>query len=498
MLKIKNITKRFPGVLANDRINLEIEGGEIHGLLGENGAGKTTLMNIIYGLVKPDEGEIYLDSKMVEINSPKDAISLGIGMIHQHFMLIPTLTVAENVVLGIEPTRGIFFDKEKAIDVVSKISQKYSLKVNAKALIQDISVGIEQRVEILKALYRGAEILILDEPTAVLTPQEVLELFKIMKSLKEQNKTIIFITHKLKEPLAICDRITVLRRGRVVGTVLRGKTNMRELARMMVGREVILEVEKKEIKKGKRILKVENLRAKDRGVDVLKGISFELYEGEILGIAGVEGNGQKELAEVLTGLRKVYEGRTEFLGKDVTNKPSRYLRGRGLCYIPEDRTRIGLILEFDVTENLVLGSHFKKPFSNGFSFDYEVAKRYAHELISKFDIRTPSENTVTKYLSGGNLQKVVVAREFSRNPKLIIASQPTRGLDVGAIEYIHKRILDMRNSGKAVLLISADLDEILKLSDRIAVIYEGEIVSYVSPKISEEEIGLLMAGQVVS
>lgn len=494
-VEMRNITKRFPGVVANKDITFSVQKGEIHALLGENGAGKTTLMNILYGLYQQDSGDIYVNGKKVTITEPNDAISLGIGMIHQHFMLIPPFTVAENVVLGIEPKKRFFFNKKKAEKDVHKISKKYGFAVDPTAKIQDISVGVEQRVEILKALYRGAKILILDEPTAVLTPQEVDELFKVMKSLKKEGKTIIFITHKLKEPIAICDKITVLRRGELTGTVTTEETDTSMLAEMMVGREVCLEVEKPPHPSGDIVMRTNNIEAyNDRGIKAVKGITLDIKKGEILGIAGVEGNGQSELVETITGLRKISAGKLFIKGKDMTNSPSRDIIKAGVSHIPEDRRKRGLILEFSLAENLILGSHFENPFSHRMRMDYDAVFEYAGTLMKQFDIRGTGIYSQVKYLSGGNQQKVIVARELGREPDIIIASQPTRGLDVGAIEYIHEKILEMRAEDKAILLISADLDEIRCLSDRIAVIYEGEIVREVPPETSEEDIGLLMAG----
>lgn len=495
-VEMHHITKHFPGVLANDDITFSVFKGEIHALLGENGAGKTTLMNILYGLYQSDSGEIYVNGKKVDITEPKDAIALGIGMIHQHFMLIPPFTIAENVVLGIEPKKNLLLDRERAINDVKEISQKYGLIVDPTAKVQDISVGIEQRVEILKALYRGAEILILDEPTAVLTPQEVEELFKVMRSLKGEGKTIIFITHKLKEPMATCDRITVLRKGKLVGTVETEKTDIASLAKMMVGREVCLVVEKLPHQTGETVMEVKGLEAyNDSGVKALRGINLTLQKGEILGIAGVEGNGQLELAETLTGLRKVTAGKIRIHGKDMTNAPARDIIKSGVSHIPEDRRKRGLILDFSLAENLILGSHFTSPFSQGFRMDYDSVFANADNLVEAFDIRGTGIHSQVKYLSGGNQQKVIVAREIGREPEIIIASQPTRGLDVGAIEYIHQQLLTMREKDKAILLISADLDEVRSLSDRIAVIYEGKIVGERDPKTAtEEELGLLMAG----
>lgn len=495
-VEMQNITKRFPGVVANDDITFSVLKGEIHGLLGENGAGKTTLMNILYGLYEPDSGEIYVHNQKADISEPSDAISLGIGMIHQHFMLIPPFTVAENVVLGIEPLRGLLLDREKAAKEVQEISHKYGLAVDPNVKVQELSVGIEQRVEILKALYRGAEILILDEPTAVLTPQEGEELFKVMKSLKEEGKTIIFITHKLKEPMATCDRITVLRKGKLVGTVLAEKTDISSLARMMVGRDVCFEVEKRPHPYGSTVMEVKELEVyNDRGIKALQGVNLVLRKGEILGIAGVEGNGQLELVETLTGLRKAATGKILIKGRDMINHSARDIIMAGVSHIPEDRQKRGLILDFSLAENLILGSHFVKPFSHRFRMDYRRIYTYSDRLVEAFDIRGTGIESQVKYLSGGNQQKVIVAREIGRRPEIIIASQPTRGLDVGAIEYVHEQLLKMREDGMAILLISADLDEVLSLSDRVAVIYEGKIVGERDPqKATEEELGLLMAG----
>ena len=495
-VEMRHITKRFPGVTANDDITFSVVPGEVHALLGENGAGKTTLMNILYGLYQADSGDIFIKGKKVDIKGPEDAINMGIGMIHQHFMLIPPFTVAENVILGVEPQKNFLLDIEKANKDVLEISKKYGLYVDPRAQIQDLSVGIEQRVEILKALYKGAEVLILDEPTAFLTPQEVEELFAVMKSLKEEGKTIIFITHKLKEPMATCDRITVLQKGKLVGTVEPEKTDIKKLARMMVGREVILEITKPVHSPGEMVMEVDSLEAyNDQGTKALRGITFSLRKGEILGIAGVEGNGQLELVECLCGLRPVTAGRIIIEGNDVTHSSTKDMIVRGVSHIPEDRQKRGLILDFSLAENLILGSHFLPPYATRFRMHYDTINTHAQNLIETFDIRTTGIETQAKYLSGGNQQKVVVAREFSRKPEIIIASQPTRGLDVGAIEYIHTKILEMREDNKAILLISADLDEVRSLSDRIGVIYEGKIAGERDPgTTTEEELGLLMAG----
>ncbi|MDH5438360.1 MAG: ABC transporter ATP-binding protein [Candidatus Bathyarchaeota archaeon] len=497
-IKMNGITKIFPGVVANDKIDFVVEKAEIHGLLGENGAGKTVLMSILYGLYWPDEGQIFVNEQEVKIDSPSKAIKLGIGMVHQHFMLIPSLTVAENIILGKEPTKNkVLLDMNRTLKDVKDFCERYKLEVDLTAPVYTQPVGVQQRVEILKALYRGADILILDEPTSVLTPQEVEELFKAIRALKEQGKTVIFISHKLREVLAICDRITVLRRGKVVGTAKTDETDMDELAKMMVGRKIIFTFKKKQVRTTEVVLKVENLKAiDDRGLPALKGVTFEVCTFEILGIAGVEGNGQTELAEVLTGLRKAIEGKILVDNTDITRAPPGERIRLGISHVPEDRHKRGLIPDFSVMENLILGSHNRPPFTTGrVRLNFEEATNYAKRLISDFSIKTPSKDTPVQHLSGGTQQRVIVAREFSRKPKLIIVSQPTRGLDVGATEYVRKKLLEMRDQGCAILLISADLDEIWALSDRIVVIYEGQIVAIKDPKkTSEGELGLLMAG----
>ncbi len=497
-VEMRSITKTFPGVTANDKIDFTVEKAEIHGLLGENGAGKTVLMSILYGLYRPDEGQIFVNEQEVEMDSPSKAIKLGIGMVHQHFMIVPSLTVAENIILGKELTKNkVLLDMNRTLQDVKDFCERYKLEVDLKAPVYTLPVGVQQRVEILKALYRGADILILDEPTSVLVPQEVEELFKAIRALKEQGKTVIFISHKLREVLAICDRITVLRRGKVAGTVKTDETDMDKLAKMMVGRKIAFAFKKKQVRTTEVVLKVENLKAiDDRGLPALKGVTFEVCTFEILGIAGVEGNGQTELAEVLTGLRKANEGKILVDNTDITRaSPGERIR-LGISHVPEDRHKRGLIPDFSVMENLILGSHNKPPFTIGrIRLNFKEAANYAKRLISDFSIKTPNKDTPVQHLSGGTQQRVVVAREFSRKPKLIIASQPTRGLDVGATEYVRKKLVEMRDQGCAILLISADLDEIWALSDRIAVIYEGQIVTTKDPKkTSEGELGLLMAG----
>lgn len=495
---MKGITKTFPGVLANDNIDFVVEKGEIHGLLGENGAGKTVLMSILYGLYHQDQGQIQVNGKEVTMDSPATAIRLGIGMVHQHFMLVPSLTVAENIILGREPTKDkVLLDMEKTIKDVKVSCERYNLDVDLKAPIYALPVGMQQRVEILKTLYRGADILVLDEPTSVLTPQEATELFKAIRVLKEQGKTVVFISHKLREVLSICDKITVLRRGRVVGTIRAADTNLSELAKMMVGREVIYKFEKKSISEREVVLRVESLKTlDDRGLPALKGISLEVHASEILGIAGVEGNGQTELVETLTGLRKITEGKILLNNREITRASPKERIRLGISHVPEDRHKRGLIPDFSVMENLILGSHDRPPFAKwGVRLDFGETSKYAQKLIGDFSIKTQSEDTPVRHLSGGTQQRVVLARELSREPKLIIASQPTRGLDVGATEFVRSKLVEMRDHRCAVLLVSADLDEIWALSDRIAVMYEGKVVATKDPQeTNEEELGLLMAG----
>jgi general nucleoside transport system ATP-binding protein len=496
VVEMRGITKRFPGIVANDNINLVVKKGEIHALLGENGAGKSTLMNILFGLYQPDEGEILINGKPVNITSPNVANDLGIGMVHQHFMLVETFTVTENIVLGNEPKNGLKIDIRRAEKEVEELSRKYGLKVDPTAKIADISVGMQQRVEILKTLYRGADILIFDEPTAVLTPQEIQELIEIMHNLVKEGKTIILITHKLKEIMAVCDAVTIIRRGKVIDSVAVKDTNPDELAAKMVGREVTFKVDKKPPQPKEVILSVENVTAMgNRGVNALNGISFEVRAGEILGIAGVDGNGQSELIEVLTGLRKASGGRVLLKGQDITNRLPREISEAGLSHIPEDRHKRGLVLDFTMSENMVLETYFHPRFNKNGFLDYAAIDKHASKLIEEFDVRTPSIHTKARALSGGNQQKAIIAREVDKDPDLLIAAQPTRGLDVGAIEFIHKRLVEQRDKGKAVLLISLELDEVINVSDRIAVIYEGQIVGIVDAKsTTEQELGLMMSG----
>jgi simple sugar transport system ATP-binding protein len=503
-LQTVGITKQFPGVLANDHIDFTLERGEIHALLGENGAGKSTLMNILYGLYTPDSGQIMINGEQVQLHSPNDAIARGIGMVHQHFMLIPPLTVTENIILGDESLRSAtkplgrlaLLDRESAARRIEQLSTQYSLAVDPHAYVRDLPVGAQQRVEIIKALYRNADILILDEPTAVLTPQEADELFVIMKGLAQQGKSIVFITHKLREVFAVADRITVFRLGKVIGSVSSKGATSEQLAEMMVGRKVILSVDKREKEAGPSALVVEHLTVRnDQGLVAVNNVSFEVRGGEVLGIAGVQGNGQTELAEALTSLRRVDSGKITLLDRDITHATPREVIEAGVSHIPEDRQKHGLVLSYSVADNLVLSTYYLSPFARGIELNEAAIMQNAESLIKKYDVRTPSPLTTAGSLSGGNQQKVIVARELSRLTQLIIAAQPTRGLDVGSIEFIHKQLIAARDIGVGVLLISAELDEILSLSDRVAVMYRGEILDILSDKeATRERLGLLMAG----
>jgi general nucleoside transport system ATP-binding protein len=496
VLELRGITKQFPGVLANDHIDFDLQASEVHALLGENGAGKSTLMSILYGLYTADSGEILMRGKPVTIGSPNDAIELGIGMVHQHFMLIPVMTVTENIVLAQEPKHaGVLLDYDAAAERVRELSTSFGLAVDPHARIQEITVGQQQRVEILKALYRGAQILILDEPTAVLTPQEAHELFEIIESLKEQGKSIVFISHKLNEVLEVADRVSVLRRGKLVETIPREGATEAKLARSMVGREVLLRVEKKPATPGERLLHVEDLSVRDdRGLDAVRGVSFDVRAGEIVGIAGVDGNGQSELIDALTGLRNVAGGKITVGDQDLTRATAREALDAGMGHIPEDRHRRGLVLDFNLAENLVLHDYGKEPFSRFGWVNPRTWFRWAAGLLKEFDVRGGGPTTRGGSLSGGNQQKVVVAREVTRNPSVLIAAQPTRGLDVGAIEFVHRRLVEQRDAGKAVLLVSLELEEILSLADRILVLYEGRIVAEFPPDVTEEEVGIAMLG----
>jgi len=500
-LQVRNITKRFPGVLANDQVNFDLRKGEIHALLGENGAGKSTLMNIIYGLYSPDEGEFFLGDEVgnlqpVHIRNPHDAINLGIGMVHQHFMLVPVFSVAENVILGSEVTNGPTLDLGAARRQIRQLTQEYGMQADPDAIVEELPVGVQQRVEIIKALYRHAKILVLDEPTAVLTPQEVEDLFRIMRHLTERGVSIIFITHKLKEVLAVADRITVMRRGQVVGTAIPSETDEHGLAAMMVGREVLLQVEKGTATPGEVVLDVQNLTVVDeRHMEVIRQVSFQVRAGEVLGIAGVQGNGQTELVEALTGLREIKSGAMRLGDQLLPSLNPRANVKAGEAHIPEDRHKHGLVLPYSIADNCVLCTYYQPPFAKGIQRNQAAVLDNAEKLIERFDVRTPGPHIQAGNLSGGNQQKVIVARELSRPIRLLIANQPTRGLDVGSIEYIHKQIVENRDQGVAVLLVSAELDEIMSLSDRIAVMYHGQIVATLdADQATKAELGLLMAG----
>ncbi len=495
-MRMESIVKRFPGVLANDHVDFDIKAGEIHALLGENGAGKSTLVRQLYGLYKPDEGKIIINNAVKHFNSPQDAISAGIGMIHQHFMLVPSLTVVENVALGLKSSRGLALDLDVVEKRIRQLCEKYDLKIDPHAYIWQLAVGEQQRVEIIKALYRGAALLILDEPTAVLTPQEVDDLFGTFRQMAQDGHALIFISHKLHEVLDISNRITVLRDGRVVGSRPTAGATKTELAQMMVGRPVILQYDRPPANPGPAKLEIENLIVKsDRGDDALRGINFSIHAGEILGLAGVSGNGQRELAEALAGLRPVIGGKIILDGKDVTQTSPAARIKNGQSYIPEERMREGAIKEFSVADNFILEDHNQAPYSRNTFLNFKVIADKTQEIVDKYSVKTPSIDTPIKNLSGGNIQKLILARELARKPKVLIASQPTRGVDIGASEYIHRRLLEQREAGTATLLISEDLDEIRALSDRIAVIYEGQIVGIVDGRTSTvEQIGLMMAG----
>ena len=496
-VKMKNITKKFGEVVANDKVDLSVKKGEIHSILGENGAGKSTLMKILFGLYTKDNGEIFINNKKVDINSPSIAINLGIGMIHQHFMLVNRLSVTENIIAGQEPiANNLFIDKESARTKVKELAERYNFKINPEAKIEDLSVGEQQRVEILKALYRDAEILILDEPTAVLTPQEVEEFFGVLNTLKEAGKTIIFITHKLEETMKISDRITILRGGKKISELKTEETDSNELARMMVGHEVDFSVDKDKIKSGEDVLRLEDINAyNERNFLNLKNINFKVDEGEILGVAGVEGNGQLELEEIIMGLMNFKSGTIYFKDKDISHYSTSKRRKLGIAHIPSDRLKRGMIKGFNLGENIILGSEWQKPFAKNGILNKERIYKYSDKIIENFDIRTTGSKSPARDLSGGNQQKLVLGRELSREPELLIVAQPTRGVDVGAREFIHDLLLEMRSEGKAILLISSELDEITKLSDRILVLFEGQIVANdEAEKFTREELGLLMAG----
>ncbi|MDO5715631.1 MAG: ABC transporter ATP-binding protein [Tissierellia bacterium] len=493
---MKNITKKFGDFTANKSIDLEVKHGEIHALLGENGAGKSTLMNMLYGMYSPTEGEIFIEGKKVQFRDPNDAIKVGLGMVHQHFMLIQPFTVLQNIILGMEPTKGMVLDTEKAGKEIQELSKKYGMSIDLDEKIENISVGMQQRVEILKVLYRGADILIFDEPTAVLTPQEIDDFGKIMKNLTEQGKTIILITHKLHEIKEMADRCTIIRRGEKIDTVTVKDVTKAELADMMVGRSVLLNVQKEDKEPGEVILEIDNLVVRDfRNVAKVDGLNLKLCRGEILGIAGIDGNGQSELLEAITGLATIESGKVILGEKNITNLTPREIQEAGMSNIPEDRQRRGLVLDFTIAENMILENFYKTPFSEKGILQKHAIDEFAEKLVKKFDVRPDNIQYKAGELSGGNQQKVILAREITNDPDVLIAAQPTRGLDVGAIEFIHQYLVDQRDKGKAVLLISFELEEVLSLSDRIAVIYDGKISKVLQRKNTDErEIGLLMAG----
>ncbi len=496
LLAAQNVTKQFPGVLANDDVSIRLRPGRILALLGENGAGKSTLVNILFGMYRPDSGQVVIKDETVDLHGPDDAISRGIGMVHQHFQLVPPMRVVENIVLGDEPTKRGLVDLDEARNRVVELSRRYGLEIDPDALVEDLPVGMQQRVEILKALYRNADVLILDEPTGVLTPQEADHLLGVLRELTETGLGIVFITHKLREVLAIADDIVVLRNGRVVGETTPSQTSESGLAEMMVGRSVMLQVEKSIADPGDVVLKIDELEVNDdRGQIALDGLSFEVRAGEILGVAGVEGNGQRELVEAITGLRKPSVGVMEIDGEELTSGSPRQITKKGVAHIPEDREKHGVVAVYTVAENSVLNRYHRRPFSIRGILRRDVIRSHAQDVVDEFDVRTPSVSVPASSLSGGNKQKLIVGREFSDEIKLLVAAQPTRGIDIGAIEFIHRRILEQRDKGTAVLLVSAELDEILGLSDRIAVLYDGKIMDVIDARDADrEKIGLLMAG----
>ncbi|MEZ3144459.1 ABC transporter ATP-binding protein [Halobaculum sp. MBLA0143] len=511
-VRLERITKRFPGVVANDEVTLSVERGSVHALLGENGAGKTTLMNVLYGLYRPTSGSVYVDSEGLatdtggtveasprSFDSPRDAIDAGVGMIHQHFMLVDTMTIAENITLGNEPTKwgGLAVDRAAAREAVRDLSERYGFDVDPTALVADVSVGVQQRVEILKALYRGADVLILDEPTAVLTPQEVTDLFEVFEELTAAGKTIIFITHKLGEAMEAADDVTVLRDGEHVGTVDANATTREELAEMMVGRGVVMETQTPTVDHGDPTLSVSDLVVEDdRDVRAVDGVDLTVREGEILGVAGVDGNGQSELIEAITGLRTPETGSISLAGRDLSDVSRRERARAGMAYVPEDRQERGLVMEFDLTANGLLGSQHDEPFSADGRIDWRHTREHAEDILEEYDVRPPDPEATAESLSGGNQQKFVVGREVSREPSCLIASHPTRGVDIGSTEFIHDRLIDLRGEGTAVLLVSSKLDEVRGLSDRLAVMHDGEVVDVVDPDaVTEEQLGLLMAGE---
>lgn len=498
IIEMLNITKEFPGIKANDNVTLQLKRGEIHALLGENGAGKSTLMSILFGLYQPTSGTIRMNGQEVQINNPNDANDLNIGMVHQHFKLVECFSVLDNIVLGVEPTKGLFLEKKGARERVMALSDKYGLKVDPDALISDITVGMQQRTEILKMLYRDNDVLIFDEPTAVLTPQEIDELMKIMKNLAKEGKSILFITHKLNEIMEVADRCTILRKGKYIGTVDIGDTTKEELSRMMVGRDVSFSVEKKQAQPGETVLKVEHMTvpSKVHNNQAVKDISFNVRRGEIVCIAGIDGNGQSEFVQALTGLEKMSAGKLIFEGRDITNATIREKSKAGMSHIPEDRHKHGLVLDYTLEQNMVLQRYWEPEFQKAGFIKNKAVRAYSDRLIEQYDVRSgQGSSTIVRSMSGGNQQKAIIAREIDKDPELLVAVQPTRGLDVGAIEYIHSQLVAQRDSGKAVLLVSLELDEVMDVSDRILVMYEGELVGQLDPKqITVEELGLYMAG----
>jgi simple sugar transport system ATP-binding protein len=496
VLEVRNLTKRFPGIVANDAVNFTLEKGEIHALLGENGAGKSTLMNMLYGLYRPDEGQILINGQEVVINGANDAIARGMGMVHQHFMLVPTLTVTENIILGNEVIKGVLIDTATAARRIRELAQTFGLDIPVDAYVHDLPVGVQQRVEIVKALYRSADVLILDEPTAVLTPQEADDLFVVIQRLKAQGKSIIFISHKLREVLALADRISVLRRGKLVGSTTPANASEASLASMMVGRDVVLQIDKTSAQPGEVVLDVAHLSVNDeRGNRATNDVSFQLRRGEIVGIAGVQGNGQTELVAAITGLVNAQHGQIILAGENITNQGTNRAIAAGMGHIPEDRHHHGLVLSYSIADNMVLSSYDTAPFARGFIIDDAAIAHQADTLVARFDVRTASIHAAASTLSGGNQQKVVVARELARPLNVLVAAQPTRGLDVGSIEFIHKSIVAARDSGTGVLLVSAELDEILSLADRILVMFRGQIIADIAGVDADRNhIGLLMAG----
>ena len=495
MLELRNIRKTFGETVANEDVSLKIEKATIHAIVGENGAGKSTAMKIVYGFYRPDGGEILIDGKAVEIKNPHDAIALGIGMVHQHFMLVDTMTAAENIVLGAETGGAFNLDMDAANAAISKLSGELKLGVEPARLIEDMSVGQQQRVELLKALYRKADLLILDEPTAVLTPQEVDEFFEILRRMRSQGKTIVIITHKLDEVLAISDEVTVMRDGKTVGNLRTADTNAQDLARLIVGRDVLLRVEKTDAEPGDAVIEVKDISVQSRHGSALDGVSFGVRRGEIVGIAGIEGNGQTELIEALAGLRPIEKGSVNFEGRDITNASAREIKELGIAHIPEDRHKRGLLLNWNLAENAVLGVHYRPPIARSGFIDSAAVEERIGEIIENFDVRPRDASLSARSLSGGNQQKLIIGREFELDPKLLLVSQPTRGVDIGAIEFIHRKLIALRDAGSAVLLVSAELEEVTALADRLLVMRDGKIAGEVDPKTATfEEIGLLMTG----